>query len=101
MNLEQALSDTIGVFARAGWADGNVEPWDFTDIDRTVAAGVSLNGKAWGRPHDAIGLGSVFNSISKEHAAWLNDGGMGILVSDGKLPKYAVEKIFESSTATP
>jgi high affinity Mn2+ porin len=96
MNLEQALSDTIGVFARAGWADGNVEPWDFTDIDRTVAAGVSLNGKAWGRPDDTIGLGGVLNGISKEHAAWLNDGGLGILVGDGRLPKYATEKIFES-----
>ena len=31
--LEQQVTDTVGLFARAGWADGNVEPWDFTDID--------------------------------------------------------------------
>jgi len=37
LNMEQQVSDTVGVFARAGWADGNVEPWDFTDIDRTVS----------------------------------------------------------------
>ena len=45
INLEQQISDTVGVFARAGLADGNIEPWDFTDIDRTVAGGVSINGK--------------------------------------------------------
>jgi len=28
VNLEQQVSDTVGFFARAGWADGNVEPWD-------------------------------------------------------------------------
>ena len=37
LNLEQQVTETLGVFARAGWADGNVEPWDFTDIDRTVS----------------------------------------------------------------
>jgi hypothetical protein len=31
---------TSGVFARAGWANGNIEPYEFTDIDRTVAAGL-------------------------------------------------------------
>ena len=55
LNLEQQVSENWGVFARAGWADGNVEPWDFTDIDRTVSAGVSINGKQWGRPDDTIG----------------------------------------------
>jgi high affinity Mn2+ porin len=49
-NLEQQVTETVGVFARAGWADGKVEPWDFTDIDRTVQVGVSIGGKSWGRP---------------------------------------------------
>ena len=44
LNLEQQISDDLGVFARAGWADGTVEPWEFTDIDRTVSGGVSLLG---------------------------------------------------------
>ena len=39
LNLEQQVNDWAGVFMRAGWADGNVEPWDFTDIDRTVPGG--------------------------------------------------------------
>ena len=46
----------LGVFAGAGWADGNLEPWDFTDIDGTVQAGVSFSGKQCGRPNDRVGI---------------------------------------------
>ena len=44
-NLEQEITSDLGVFLRAGVADGNVEPYDYTDIDRTIAAGLSLTGK--------------------------------------------------------
>ncbi len=40
MNLEQQLMPNVGFFARAGLANGDVEPYEFTDIDRTVAAGL-------------------------------------------------------------
>jgi high affinity Mn2+ porin len=96
INLAQPVSDTIALFGRAGWADGNIEPWDFTDIDQTVSGGVSLNGKKWGRPDDTVGIGGVINGISKAFTEFLNDGGLGILVGDGKLPHYAPEKIFET-----
>jgi high affinity Mn2+ porin len=46
---EQQLASDFGVFARAGWANGDIEPYEFTDIDRTVAAGLSLRGARWGR----------------------------------------------------
>jgi high affinity Mn2+ porin len=95
-NLEQQVNDTIGVFARAGWADGNVEPWDFTDIDRTVSGGVSINGKQWGRPDDTIGIAGVVNGISKVHEQFLNDGGLGILIGDGMLPHPGLEQIIEA-----
>lgn len=39
-----------------GIADGNVEPYEFSDIDRTVAAGLSLSGAAWGRAGDTVGI---------------------------------------------
>ena len=96
MNLEQQISDTVGVFARAGWADGKVEPWDFTDIDRTVAGGVSINGKNWGRPDDTVGIAGVVNNISGVHRAYFNAGGLGILIGDGQLPNPGLEKIFET-----
>ena len=77
VNLEQQVTETVGVFARAGWADGNVEPWDFTDIDRTASAGVSINGKQWGRPDDTFGVAGVVNGISGVHAAFLNARRLG------------------------
>jgi len=96
VNLEQQVSDNVGVFARAGWADGNVEPWDFTDIDRTVQAGVSITGKQWGRPDDTIGIAGVINGIAPVHQAYLNAGGTGILVGDGQLPNPGLEQIVEA-----
>ena len=86
LNLEQQVSETVGVFARAGWADGTIEPWDFTDIDKTVSAGVSLNGKQWGRPNDTIGIAGIVNNIAPVHQAFFNAGGLGILIGDGQLP---------------
>jgi high affinity Mn2+ porin len=96
MNLEQQISDTVGVFGRAGWADPNVEPWDFTDVDRTVSGGVSINGKNWGRPDDTVGIAGIVNSISGVHQAFLDAGGLGILIGDGQLPNPGLEKIFET-----
>jgi high affinity Mn2+ porin len=96
VNIEQQVNDVVGVFARAGWADGNVEPWDFTDIDRTVQAGVAVNGKQWGRPDDTIGIAGVVNGITGVHQAYLNAGGLGVLVGDGQLPNPGLEEILET-----
>jgi len=96
LNLEQQLTDTMGVFARAGWADGNLEPWDFTDIDRTLQGGVSITGKQWGRPDDTVGIMGIINGISGVHEAFLNAGGLGILVGDGQLPNPGLERIIEA-----
>jgi high affinity Mn2+ porin len=96
INLEQQLSETVGVFARAGWADGTREPWDFTDIDRTISGGVSITGKQWGRPTDTFGVAGVLNNISGVHQAFFNAGGLGILIGDGQLPNPGLEEIFET-----
>src|SRR5208282_5147490 len=100
-NLEQQITEELGVFARAGWADGNIEPYEFTDVDRTVAAGLSLSGKQWGRPDDTVGLAGVVNGISKIHEEFLNDGGLGILVGDGMLPHPGPEQIIETYYSLP
>jgi high affinity Mn2+ porin len=96
VNLEQQVTETLGVFARAGWADGRIEPWDFTDIDRTISAGVSINGKQWGRPDDTLGIAGVVNGIAGVHQAFLDAGGLGILVGDGQLPRPGPEQILEA-----
>ncbi len=96
-NLEQQVSDDLGVFARGGWADGHQQSYEFTDIDRTLSAGASLTGKRWGRPDDVIGLAGVENEISKDFKAYLSNGGLGILIGDGRLTSSGPEKILETS----
>ena len=101
MNLEQQLLPNVGFFARAGFANGDIEPYEFTDIDRTVAAGFSVSGKQWGRDDDTFGVAGVVNGISKVHQAFLNAGGLGILVGDGMLPNPGSEKIIETYYSFP
>ena len=61
-----------------------------------ASAGVSINGKQWGRPDDTVGVAGVVNGISGVHAAFLNAGGLGILIGDGALPHPGVEEIIET-----
>ncbi len=97
-NMEQGVTDTVGIFARAGWCDGNYELWDNTDIDYSGQAGVSIKGAKWGRPDDTVGIDGIINAISSVHAAWLNAGGTGIVIGDGQgnLPHPGLEKILEA-----
>ena len=94
-NLEQEVTEGVGVFARGGVAGGDVEPYEFSDIDRTFAAGVSVKGERWGRPRDTFGHAGVVNDISRAHERFLAAGGAGILVGAGQLPHAGVEQIFE------
>ena len=59
-----------------------------------MSGGVWINGKSWDRPDDTIGIAGVVNGISNDRIAFLNAGGLGILVGDGKLPNYGTEKIL-------
>ena len=96
VTAEQQVADGLGVFLRAGITDGRYETYEFTDADRTVAAGASLAGKRWGRPDDTVGLASVVNIASRERLAYLAAGGLGILVGDGALPRSGPEGIIET-----
>ncbi len=100
-NLEQQIVENVGFFMRAGIANGQREPYEFTDVDRTVAAGLSVSGKAWGRDGDTFGIAGVVNDISPIHRAFLNAGGLGILVGDGQLPNPGLEKILETYYSLP
>ena len=98
LDLEQELCDGLGLFARTGKDQGNVEPYEFTDIDRTVSAGLSLQGTRWSRGGDTVGFAAILNGISADRERYLNAGGLGILVGDGKLPNPGPEKIIETTT---
>ncbi|MBV9480210.1 MAG: carbohydrate porin [Acidobacteria bacterium] len=95
INLEQALTSDLGMFARLSYNDGHNEIMAFTDIDRSGQLGFSLKEERWGRPDDTIGLAGVINAISRDHADFLRAGGLGILVGDGRLT-YGTEKIIET-----
>jgi high affinity Mn2+ porin len=96
LSLEQQLATDLGLFMRLGKAGGNVEAYEFTDIDRTVSAGLSLQGTRWHRSHDNLGLAAINNGISAARERYLNAGGLGVLVGDGRLPHPGPEQIIES-----
>jgi high affinity Mn2+ porin len=96
LSLQQQLAEGFGAFARAGTADGETEVYEFTDVDRTVAAGLSLNGGRWQRALDTVGLAAGLNNISATRQRYLAAGGLGILVGDGQLPHPGPEKIVET-----
>jgi high affinity Mn2+ porin len=96
LNLEQRLAADLGIFVRAGGAAGNVETYEFTDIDRTVSAGLSLKGSRWNRAGDTVGLAAIVNEISSARRRFLDSGGLGVLVGDGQLPHAGPEQILET-----
>jgi high affinity Mn2+ porin len=96
VSIEQQISADLGLFMRAGKASGNVEAYEFTDVDRTLAAGLSLRGTRWHRNDDTVGLAAIVNGISASRERYLNAGGLGILVGDGKLPHPGSERIVET-----
>jgi high affinity Mn2+ porin len=96
LTWEQPLSDSAGLFARLGKATGNVEAYEFTEIDRSVEVGGALRGTAWSRPNDTLGLAAIDNGISGARERYLALGGLGILIGDGRLPHAGPEEILES-----
>lgn len=95
LNLEQALTADLGTFARWSWSDGRTESWAFTEVDRSVSAGVTLRGSSWSRPLDRVGAAFVQNGLSPDHRDYLAAGGLGFLLGDGRL-SYAPERIVEA-----
>lgn len=95
LNAEQQLMNDVGLFARASWNDGRNEILSFTDIDRSISAGLSVKGSYWGRPGDTIGIGGAINGLSGAHRDFLAAGGLGLLIGDGQL-NYRTERIFET-----
>jgi high affinity Mn2+ porin len=94
-NLEQSLTDDIGLFGRWSWNDGKTEIMAFTDIDASLATGLSIKGTRWGRPDDVIGIGGAINALSKDHRDFIAAGGLGVLIGDGAL-NYRRERILET-----
>ncbi len=94
-NLEQTVTDDLGLFARLSWQSGQTEIMSWTDIDESASFGAVLKGTSWGRPNDRIGLAGVINGLSSNYQNYLAIGGLGILIGDGAL-SYRPEEIIET-----
>jgi high affinity Mn2+ porin len=95
LNAEQEITRDLGAFARIGWNDGKYVTWAFTEIDQTAHAGLHLQGSAWKRQEDVVGLAVVVNGVSAEHRDFLKNGGYGFIIGDGML-NYGHEAIVET-----
>jgi high affinity Mn2+ porin len=100
-NAEQEVAEGVGAFVRYSWNDGRTEAYDFTDINRSLAAGLQVKGGLWQQPEHTLGLALASNGLSSPARQFFAAGGLGILVGDGKLPNYANEQIFEAYYKVP
>jgi len=96
LNIEQPIRDDLGAFLRVSFANGDEEAYEFTDIDQSLAAGLSLKGTGWGRSDDTVGLAEIVDGISKSARSYFAAGGLGTLIGDGRLPRYNPENVMET-----
>ncbi|MCE4557705.1 carbohydrate porin [Pelomonas cellulosilytica] len=101
INAEQALTGGVSAFARYSHNDGRTESFDFTDINQSLSTGVTVKGAAWSRPGHTLGLAIAVNGLSAPAQRYFAAGGLGILVGDGRLARYAREQIAEASYTLP
>jgi high affinity Mn2+ porin len=94
-SFDKEITPDLGFLMRAGWNDGQSETWAFTEIDATAAVGLQLKGTHWHRPSDIVGLAGVMNGLSNAHRDYLEQGGVGFIIGDGRL-HYAPEEILET-----
>ncbi len=95
VNIEQYVTDNVGLFARASYNDGQTETWCFTEIDKALSIGASIAGSKWKRQNDLIGIAYCVSGLSNEHAKYLANGGLGFIIGDGQL-NYGHEHLFET-----
>ena len=95
LSLGQALDENAAVFARASRNDGQSETYAFAEIERSVCVGTSLQGAAWGRGGDTLGVAAVRNGLAPAHRDYLAAGGVGAFIGDGHLD-YHREEIAEA-----
>lgn len=101
LNVEQQGADGVGTFARLSASDGRQEAYDFTEINRSIAAGVVLQGTLWGAAAHRLGGAVAVNALSSAGRRYFGAGGMGILIGDGRLPHAGSEQIVETWYAVP
>jgi hypothetical protein len=96
---EQALSNDLGIYARAFTSDGHTETMSFTEADNSISVGMGMNGTSWTRPHDSIGVSMMQNGLSSYRKNYLQAGGVSYFIGDyagpGQSLSYRPERIGE------
>ena len=95
VSAEQQITPDFGLFARAGWNNGQSESYSFTEVDRALSGGVSIKGTSWNRPTDVVGIATVISGLSKDHRDYIAAGGLGFVLGDRQL-RYAPEEVLET-----
>lgn len=83
------------LFFKASINDGKNETWAFTEIDKSFTTGFQLDGDIWKRNQDKFAIAYINNNLSADHKSYLENGGYGFLIGDGKL-NYGAEQIIEA-----
>ncbi len=96
LNVEQQFGEDWGAFLRLSADDGSKEAYEFTEINRSISGGVSIDGGQWNRPKDRLGFAGVVNDLSRSAQAYFAAGGLGLLIGDGRLTHSATEDILEA-----
>lgn len=94
INFEQQIYEDIGIFFRGMYSDGKTEVYSYTSTDRSISFGALLQGSRWGRENDSAGIGYALGWISKEHAKYLNLGGIDGFIGDGRL-NQGIESVID------
>lgn len=95
VSLEQTVFRDVGAFARISFNDGQTETYAFTEIERSLTAGVSVKGTLWGRQWDTLGVAFAQNDLSAAHRSYVEALGVGLFIGDGGLD-YRPERIVEA-----
>ena len=84
MNLKPGdITENNMMFVRLSWNDGKRESWMYTEIDESACLGAFFSAEKIKRPDDVFRISMAVNGISKDHAAYLQNGGYGFIIGDG------------------
>ena len=89
INLQQQITDGVGMFIRAGMDN---KTYDFNDITQGINGGFVFFGKLWGRELDEIGIAAGYNSMTGGKSY---KNGMFTQIGAGAF-KFAPESVFET-----
>ena len=102
VSFDQQVTRDLGIFARASWQDHRVQSFMFTEHDTSISGGAALRGASWGRPADTIGLGTNIGFASAGRRRYMEAGGIGFIIGDGRLryrPEWVTEMYYDLRVA--